>query len=207
MSDSGKALDRIAQLGITPLLKQRGFRKTGRTWRRPVPREGAIQVVNLQGSAWNDGVAGHCALNAGIYFAAMPEWRGIGAVTDRPTEPDCHLRVRPAMLRPGALDTWFEYRADETASLETAAASLAELFVEYAEPWLERFSSLAAARDELVRTGQRWPAAAASLALGDTEGAAALLAEAIAKAPKAFAPTLEAWGNRHSLLEYPDADI
>ena len=207
MSETSKALDTIARLALAPTLKERGFRKAGRTWRRPGAVTGSVHVVNLQGSAWNDGIEGQCTLNAGVYFESLAESLSVGRVTGAPTEPDCHVRIRPAMLRPGGRDTWFAFRADDARTLEAAGVGLDLLFREQAEPWLLRCSTLLGAKDELVRRGQRWQAAAASLELGDRIAAAALLKEALAKAPKTYAPHLVRWGVRHALLAHHDAAI
>lgn len=206
MSDTSRALDSIAS-ALAQRLKARGYRKTGRMWRRHADGAAAIQVVNLQGSVWNHGSVGRCALNAAIYFPALAELIGRGRVTDRPTEPDCHLRVRPAMLRPDGRDTWFEFQVDDVATVATAGESIARLYDEFGEPWLARLSSLAGARDELSRTGQHWWASAASLELGDRAMAVTFLLKAIANAPKAQAPHLIRWGERHSLLGRRDAAI
>ena len=199
MSKSGQALDRVAVTVLAPLLKARGFRKSGRTWRRPVTNLKSIQVINIQGSLWNSDSAGRCALNAGIYFPALAELLGIGRVTDTPTEPDCHLRVRPAMLRPSGQDTWFEFQPDDETSVQAAGEAIADLYSDFADPWLERFSAIDSARDELARTGQLWWAAAASLELGDRDAARSQLATAIHKAPKTYAPHLVRWGAAHLL--------
>jgi hypothetical protein len=207
MSETGKALDTIARLALAPTLKERGFRKAGRTWRRPGAITGSVHVVNLQGSAWNDGMEGQCALNAGVYFESLAESLGLGRVTGAPTEPDCHVRIRPAMLRPEGCDTWFAFRADDARSLEAAAGGLDLLFREQAEPWLLQCSTLSGAKDELIRRGQRWQAAAVSLELGDRLAAATLLQEALAEAPTTYARHLVQWGVRHALLAHRDAAI
>jgi hypothetical protein len=207
MSETGKALDTIVRYSLAATMKERAFRKAGRMWRRAGATPGSIQVVNLQGSAWNEGMQGRCTMNAGVYFSSLADSLGIGRVTSAPTEPDCHVRVRPAMLRPGRRDTWFEFSANDDESLHTAALALDLLFREQAEPWLSQCSTLSGARNELIRTGHRWQAAAASLELGDRAGATSLPKEAIAKAPQTYAPHLVRWGFKHALLNDHEAAI
>lgn len=195
-----RALNRVGAQALGPLLKTKGFRKQARTWRRRAGPDGAVHVVNLQGSMFGTRVEGRCALNLGIYFPALAELLGLGRVTDTPTEADCHLRRRAAMLQPDARDTWFEFRADEPKSLQNVAASIRDLYTEFGEPWLQRVSTFVSARDELVRNGQWWSAAAASLSAGDEKGAAGLIQRAIETAPHDIAAHLGRWATQHSLL-------
>lgn len=149
---------------------------------------------------FSTGVEGRCALNVGIYFPEVAEALGIGRVTDAPSEADCHLRRRAAMLRPDKRDTWFEFRSDKPVSVKAAVVGIRELYTEFEETWLHEFSNLRAAREELARTGQSWWAAAASLCSGDTLDAALLLRKAIDEAPKDIALHLRRWGRERALL-------
>lgn len=195
-----RTLDVVATRALSLPLKSAGFRKRGRTWRRHTGRDGAIQVVNLQGSMFSTRDEGRCALNLGIYFPALADVLGVGSVTQSPTEADCHLRRRAAMLGPDRRDTWFDFRAGDPESLDAAAASIRGLFIEFGERWLDQFSTLASARDELARTGYTWWAAAASLCAGDREEAARFTREAIEHSPKDPRAHLVAWGRRHGLV-------
>ena len=193
-----QALDSIANDALGARLKADGFRKSGRTWRRVV--DGGIQVVNVQGSMFSTGVDGRCTLNVGVYFPALADALGIGRITDAPTEADCHLRRRTAMLRPDKRDTWFEFRTNDRESMNAAADAIRELYIDFGEAWLKNHSILPAARDELRRTGQTWWAAAASLCSGDRTDATELLRKAIDEAPQDIAPHLRHWGRERSLL-------
>jgi hypothetical protein len=194
-----QALDLVANHALGPALKAEGFRKKGCTWRHQAD-DAVIQVVNVQGSMFGTRYEGRCALNLGIYFLPLADVLGIGRITDAPTEADCHLRRRAAMLRPDHHDTWFDFRAGDAASVEAAASGIRDLYSNFGAPWLRDFSTLRAARDELERTGQTWWAAAASLCGGDLSDAASLLREAIDDAPQHIAPHLDRWGRKHALL-------
>jgi hypothetical protein len=193
-------LDLVANRALSPLLKAQAFRKQSRTWRRRASADPAIQVVNLQGSMFSTHAQGRCALNVGIYFPTLAELLGIGALTESPAEADCHLRQRAAMLRPDARDAWFEFDSDDSASIDRAAAAIAELYSSYGEPWLHRLTSLAAARDEFARTRSHWRAAAASLAIGDLTSATSLMRLAVEESPPDIATHLTQWGQHHALL-------
>jgi hypothetical protein len=194
-----QALDSLASDALGELLKSQGFRKQGRTWRRRT-EYAATQVVNVQGSMFSTRNEGRCALNLGVYFPALAEVLGLGRLTDAPSEADCHLRQRAAMLRPNGRDTWFEFRTDDPTSVQAAVSSLRGLYVEVGESWLSRYSSLSAARDELARKSETWWAAAASLCADNRSDALLLLRKAIDDAPKDVAPHLIRWGEKHALL-------
>jgi hypothetical protein len=96
--------------------------------------------------------------------------------------------------------SWLDRRADRRASETNARATqeLHQALERYALPWLERLTDLASARDELVRRGPLWWAAAASLELGEPAAAARLFAQALAAAP-AKADNLRRWGRANGL--------
>jgi hypothetical protein len=193
-------LDSVANSGLAAQLKGERFRKTGRTWRRQVEPDGAIQIVNLQGSMFGTRSSGRAALNVAIYFPVLAELLGLGALTDRPTEADAHLRRRASMLTPDADDTWIEFEADDVASIARTGASFLQLYCDFGAPWLDRFSTLRAARDEFARTGSAWQASAASLAFNDVSAARSFAAEALIHASSTTRPHLERWAARHKLL-------
>ena len=165
-----------------------------------------MQVVNLQGSVWKADSNGRCTLNAGVYSPRLAELLGIGRITDAPSEADCHLRVRPAMLARGQ-DTWCEFDTAQPATIERAIAELTEVLIQFALPWLETHATLPDVREALQRATHWWWAAACSLALDDTVTAADLLSRALQAAPAASVPHLRRWGAQHDLLTDRSAAI
>src|SRR5262245_38923985 len=75
------------QQALAPALKQRGFKKSGATWRKWSAE--AIGVLNLQGSQWGPSFY----INLGVYFRALGD-------RDQPTECHCHIRTRLGALVP-----------------------------------------------------------------------------------------------------------
>src|SRR4051812_25927905 len=110
-------LDSVANSGLTARLKAEGFRKAGRTWRRQFGPDGAVHIVNLQGSMFSTRAQGRCALNVAIYFPVLAELLGIGAPTDVPAEAVAHLRRRAATLLREGRDDWFDFAAEDTTSI------------------------------------------------------------------------------------------
>lgn len=220
LSDTGRLIDRVASDALAAPLKLVGYRRVGRTWRR---RQGdAIQVVNVQASRSNTGADGRFLLNAGVYFPALAARLGLFPPTDAPAEADCHLRTRPmppgrswwkvraaGAARPdldagrflGALFTWLDRRADQRAARTNARATeeLRQSLEHRALPWLSRMIHLSSARDEFVRRGDLWYAAAASLELGERRAAAHYLAEASRAAAPVKADELQRWGQVNGL--------
>jgi Domain of unknown function (DUF4304) len=219
VSEIGLVIAQIAEEALAAPLKRAGFTKSGRTWRRWVGE--AAQVIHVQASRSNAGANGRFVLAAGVYFPALADRLGLFPPNDAPTEPDCHVRARPmppgrrwwkvraagvARRDPdakmlGALFSWLDRRADRRAEQTNALASreLREAMERYAMPWLDRTGTLAGARDELVRTGPLWWAAAASLELGDYEAARRLFQQDLARATPDRADKLRRWGRANRL--------
>lgn len=129
-SEYGKRIQR----GLAPVLKARGYSKSGATWRKR--NDLTIGVLNLQGSAWGP----HFYVNLGIYFRALGD-------RDRPTEYHCHIRTRLGELVPdrSRLDALLDF---ETAfDEEPRIQEIVELIVEFGLPWLDAFSTIEGARE------------------------------------------------------------
>jgi hypothetical protein len=219
MSEIGEVIDRVAADALTAPLEAAGYRRHGRTWRRRLGD--AVQVVHVQASRSNAGADGRFTLSAGVYFPALAVRLGLFPPTDAPGEADCHVRTRPmppgrnwwkvraaGVAAPdedagsilGAVFAWLDRRADRRESLTNARATqeLGQALERYALPWLARVGDLPVARDELVKRGPLWWAAAASLELGEHATAARLFARALAAAP-AKADNLRRWGRANGL--------
>ncbi|WP_171011843.1 DUF4304 domain-containing protein [Pseudomonas sp. 2FE] len=98
---------------VSPLLKERGFKKANATWRKDQGE--SVAVFNVQKSQWG---GGNYYINIGTYFHAFGN-------ESTPTENKCHVRVRlsvedPSIVISAAIE-WFQARA-----LLQDAAKLAE---------------------------------------------------------------------------------
>jgi len=132
------------QQALAPALKQRGFKKSGATWRRG--SGDAIEVLNLQGSQWGPSFY----VNLGVYFRALGD-------RDQPTEYQCHVRTRldeivPDRARLHALLD-FEHpipESDRARELETLVAN-------HGVPWLDTVSTVEGAREYCNSQAARSP--------------------------------------------------
>ena len=201
MSEISQTIDAVIEL-LRPVMKQQGFAKSGRTWRRP--REGCVQVVNVQASSWNSSERGAFTVNLGVYFPAVAELAG-DPVRSAPSEPYCQLHQRIGFLMPNPGDFWWEVRPG--SSLLEVADELAAAVTSLAIPWLDAHSTYAAALDSA-----RCPATgpyglhevALCLLLGREEEASARLAEGAARlAGMGHVEAAErwlAWGREHGVV-------
>lgn len=129
-SEFGKRIQR----GLAPVLKARGYAKSGATWRKR--NDETVGVLNLQGSAWGP----LFYFNLGIYFRALGDHA-------RPSENHCHIRTRLGQLVPdqsrlnALLD--FETPFDEGARIQ----EIVEIVVEFGLPWLDTLSTIEGVRE------------------------------------------------------------
>jgi hypothetical protein len=220
MSEIAKIIDRVATDALAAPLKAAGYRRAGRTWRRHLDH--AVQVVHVQASRSNIGADGRFTLNAGVYFPALAARLALFPPIAEPAEYDCHVRTRPlppgrnwwhvraagvAAPEPdagrvfGAIFSWLDRRADSRApeANERATQTLHEALERHALPWLSRVADLRGGRDELVRQGHLWWAAAASLELEEHAEAIRLFAQALENAVQPHLDELRRWGHKNGL--------
>lgn len=95
--DAIAELNRLIGARVRPTLGQAGFAGTGATFERLMNQ--AIQVVNLQRDTRNTAWSARLYLNGGCYFPGLSTLLG-RQVTVQPTEPECHVRMRPSELLP-----------------------------------------------------------------------------------------------------------
>jgi hypothetical protein len=116
---SRDAIHEVVKLGLVPLMKEHGFKKSALSFAR---RRGPLaHFLNVQLSQWNRGTAGQFYLNAGVMFD------DICLLRDRkppalPKYDDCQFLVRLERLNhelPAAVTV------DETTNVEALAAWLA----------------------------------------------------------------------------------
>jgi hypothetical protein len=133
---------KILANGVTPPLKDAGFRKTGTNYHRR--RGQTVQVVNVQlshGSTWDEKIF---YVNAGIAFDAICELAEL-PVSERPKEFECDRRGTRARLEDlveGAPDTW---TIREGVAVAEISVTLRELITRLRAE-LDRIDGLAAYR-------------------------------------------------------------
>lgn len=133
------------QKAFVSALNQRGFTKTGATWRKA--SADVISVLNLQGSQWKPSFY----INLGVYFRALGD-------SDKPAEYDCHVRApRLTDLVPDR--DWLNALLDFEKPVQehVRVREIEILIVEHALPWLDRVSSIEGAREYCRCLGPRSP--------------------------------------------------
>ena len=132
------------QQALAPALKERGFKKSGATWRK-VSDEG-IGVLNLQGSQWGPSFY----INLGVYFRALGD-------RDQPTEYHCHVRTRLTELVPDRerLNALLDF--EKPVQEGVRVRELETLVVEHGLPWLHRVSTIEGAREYCSSQAPRSP--------------------------------------------------
>jgi hypothetical protein len=202
MSHISDLIDIVIKSGLAQELKQNGFRKQGRTFRKSLSE--AILITNIQGSKWNRGQAGNFTMNLGVYFPVVAElvWLPLPQAPDRPLEYDCLVRTRIGQLLPTHEDYW--WAIDPSIDLHALGSDVTEKWSTYGKPWLERHARMKQARDFLVGQDMQWQAAIFSFVLGEAELAAGQLRKAAESAARQgnaqFVGVLDDWAETHQLM-------
>jgi hypothetical protein len=202
MSESYQLIDHVLRTSFAPLLKEQGFRKEARNFRRRATE--SILVVNVQGSDWNSSNSARFTVNLAVHFPALVPFVDWLKHSDRPLHHNCIVSSRIGRLFPEPCDHW--WRITEETDLEALGEELANAWTQFGLPWLERHSTLAAGRDWALGSPlhHKWWGAAFSLALGERDRALELFTAAIAKAAadgssEEFCDNLRAFGLKHGL--------
>lgn len=196
MSVISQKIDHAIRIGLHPTLKQAGFSKSSRTFRRTLTN--CIQITNVQGSWTNQGDQGRFTINLAVYFPEAVKLEGIFQITDRPLESDCLVRQRIGHLMPIQKDYWWE--VDSNSNLEEIAVDIAVAWNDYGKPWLEKLSTPEAALQFSLSHKMPYWASIFSLILGNREAAQSYLSEAFTTSTiPEFTLRLKVWGQRQGL--------
>ena len=132
MGKARETIQEAVKLGIAPMLKKHGFKKTGLNFAR---RNGAVaHYLNVHLSSWNQGPEGAFYLNAGLMFDEICRHYG----TEPPQLPkyaDCNFMVRLERLDPRLP---FRFEVDEGTNVgdlaQTVSDAIEKAFVVPAAP-------------------------------------------------------------------------
>lgn len=136
MSEVSQSIDQVVRHGLHGVLKARGFKKKGRTFRRS--GEGVIQVVNIQGSTTNLGDCGRFTMNLGVYFPSVA--RLAGTETESPLAHECTLQSRIGHLMSSRRDHW--WGLDAATDIESLAVEVADAYRCFGDEWLTAHSDI-----------------------------------------------------------------
>jgi len=117
------------------LLKAHGFRKRGRTFRRPA--HGNLEVIEFQRSHGNSAATLRFTLNIGVVSAHLAGERELDL--SKAGSADAHLRRRIGDFLPVPDDKWWELSTG--GSDDTVIAEITSLLAHHAVPYLSDHSS------------------------------------------------------------------
>ena len=130
MSAISQRIDAIVRQALDQPLKERGFERQGRSFRR-AEGGGRIAVLQVQGSKWNYGDRGRFTVNLGIWQPMLGQ-----PLLQRPKEYECQTRQRIGFLLPEyRQDHW--WRLDAHTDDAAIAQALRQAVLEHGLPWFE----------------------------------------------------------------------
>jgi hypothetical protein len=148
-----RVLDLVVASALVPALREAGYRRDKRTFRRTSSE--CIQVVNVQSSQWGSAASQRFTLNLGVFFPRVHDelagYSGVRIGHAGPREAHCHLRQRIGGLMPERRDLWWDIEAAEDPSSVSNDARAA--LTRFGLPWLEAMAEFDTAR----RAVQDWP--------------------------------------------------
>ena len=140
-----KLIDQLTKDYLAPLMKEKGFRKSGANFWRD--NENVIDVLNIQKSQWNDAWKASFYVNLGAYWKAYHRDRGTEFKSKFPREYDCTVFSR--VLEP-TVKTWSLLPNSE---LDQFGSILTETVDQIALPWFDEMHSATNIRNHLKRQG------------------------------------------------------
>lgn len=206
-SGIGRRIDEVIRIGLVPLLKEHGFTRKSRTFRKSAGE--AIQIVHIQANKWNRGDSGSFTVNLGVYFRAVEELAD-GSIVDLPNPGQFTAGTRLGQLMPKPRDRWWKLRPKrfweftDRFTPDIVAAQVGDALRLYGLPWLERTSTrgglrVAFAHPMIFPTPLK-PIALEFLDRGRTEAARLLQREIDNAANSNRAAYLSEWGRKHGLI-------
>jgi hypothetical protein len=127
-----EAFDEMVRGTIWPVLRSRGFKRSGNTFHRAAGRN--WQVINFQKSVGSSGEEVRFTANIAVALDRLRGGLHDWAEGKRPSESRCHLRERIGLLL-GSSDTWWSVTPDTNVpALGDAVCTALET---YALPWLD----------------------------------------------------------------------
>jgi len=135
VSDGQAEFDQMLAEDVRPLLREHGFAKQSRTFRRR--RADVWHLLNFQKSTSSTRAAVKFTVNVCV---ASDRLRGVSWLpegTKPPAERECHVRARIGSLVPERTDLW--WRLSTPQDRRAVAAEVHNALLEHAIPFLERF--------------------------------------------------------------------
>lgn len=145
-----QAVDHVVSAGIHPILKERGFKKQGRSFHKPVGD--LYHVVHVQSNRHNVFDVGKFTINLGV---ASPEiaalWHGETTSRNPAGHTNLLFTTRIGHLLPSGQDHW--WTIEPTTDLDRLAQEVGDCLAQYGLTYFENpaFQSTQALLDPLER--------------------------------------------------------
>ncbi|MCC4262860.1 DUF4304 domain-containing protein [Oceanimonas baumannii] len=191
MNEIGKRVDQVIKEGLSKVMKENGFKKSGRTFLKEL--EDGWHIVNIQASSGNLGTDGKFAVNLGVINNAISEKSGL-KLPSKPKEYDSTVRERLGILVHDE-DYWWEI-SDQT-DISELANEISEAMSSHGFPWLQKYSSIADISDKLKQQPSLQSITAALL-MGDELEAKARYDQILLDRPAAKS-RFKSWANNLGL--------
>jgi hypothetical protein len=125
---------------LKPTLQQAGFSQSHSNFRHQVHNNWAL--INFQRSSNSTAEIPHFTVNLGVYSSVLARvFRSVRmrtSTTTKPSEIDCHWRVRIGDLLPQHQDVWWTFN---TATIQDCLEEIQRQMVSIAIPALQYYSS------------------------------------------------------------------
>jgi len=140
---AGEAFQRLLRDGISPVLKQYGYRRKALTFH--LSRHGNWGVLNFQKSRKSTSEVIYFTLNLGVASAKLLVFSGSRFAEAAPALEDCHWRERLGFLLPEHQDKW--WTIDANSSVPQLADEFRRHLQGFAVPTIEKYIADEALRD------------------------------------------------------------
>jgi len=129
-------MDNIVRDYVTPILKDEGFRKRGRTFFKEF--EDIIWVLDIQ-SGWNSPTTANFTINLGVVFPRVWDVINGGPRPENPIKIQWTVNQRIGLLLPRSTDTWWSLK--KVTDIDAKGPEVRSIIVDYALPFLKKFTS------------------------------------------------------------------
>jgi hypothetical protein len=137
-TQSSRLVQEVIALGVQPLLKSSGFRKTGRHFFRTLAD--ATCHINFQSSQWNASDRTRFTVNLWTYLPAIALANGDTVIEDPAKRRFGHCGIRLGFLLPESGDRWWEISS--SAEVPQTADEVRSAIERYAIPYLQKAATL-----------------------------------------------------------------
>lgn len=179
MSETSKAIDRVAAEALHGRLRTLGFKRRGRRFAGKMGE--AVACVDVQASQWNRPGEARFTVNLGIYFPFLIRLiEGVEPV-DFPYSAQCRVPLFERLDHLAKRDSWWQLTTGAEGECTLVAADLAAAWDSHAMAWIANMSQPRKARAKCGNDpGYAVVASALSLLMNEADEARRYVAVALA---------------------------